>query len=113
MSIDSKEIPPPEWYDYLETFSKDHEGDAVTIEVLSADFGDELEAERLPLKYVEYDYKDDVVIVAVGGRDGRYPVVLRHMVQHPQRILADTEIADGRWALDVVGQDDSETIVAC
>ena len=54
--------------------------------------------------------KDDVVIVAVGGRDGRYPVVLRHIVEHPQRIAADT-YGEGRLALDIVDGDGDHTIV--
>jgi hypothetical protein len=33
--------------------------------------------------------RDTSDVEAVGGRDGRYPVVLRHFVGHPQRIVAD------------------------
>ena len=64
----------------------------------------------LPLSFLEFDPKDDVVIVAVGGRDGRYPVVLRHIVEHPQRIVADS-VGKDRVALDIVDGDGDHTIV--
>ena len=56
----------------------EHQADDVTIEVVDPTFGPNQEAERLPLAYIEYDPKDDVVVVAVGGRTARYPVLLDH-----------------------------------
>ena len=76
-----------------------------------AEYGDGYEAEGLPLAYVEYDHKADEVAVAVGGGDGRYPVVLRHAIQHPRRILADSAAPFIDWAFDIVADDDSHTIV--
>jgi hypothetical protein len=40
---------------------------------------------------INYDPKDDVVIVAVGGRSPQYPVVLRHMVWHPTEVDTGTD----------------------
>jgi hypothetical protein len=108
----SVERPREDWRDFLEQVTKVHKGDDVTIEVFSLEFGDEYEAERLPLSYIEYDNKDDVVIVAVGGRDGRYPVVLRHMVWHPQKLLADPPDPDAVRAIEIVDSDDIRTIVS-
>ena len=39
----------------------------------------------VPFTYIEYDSHDDMVNVGVGGRDGRYPVVLRHTIEPPTR----------------------------
>lgn len=112
MADNSVERPREVWRDFLEQVTKAHEGDNTTIEVLSLEFGDEYEAEKLPLGYIEYDNKDDVVIVAVGGRDGRYPVVLRHMIWHPQRLLADPPEPDTVRALEIIDKDDTRTIVS-
>ena len=105
------EIPREEWSGFFEGVTKEHAGQDVTIEVLAREFGDGHEARRLPLAYVEYDPKDDEVSVAVGGRDGRYPVVLRHAVHGHRRIVSDSAAPLIDWAFDIVGDDDSHTIV--
>ena len=66
---------------------------------------------RLPLSSIGFDPKDDVVIVAVGGRDGRFPVILRHVVENPQRIVVDSHADEGRVALDLVDAVGDHTIV--
>ena len=111
MGDQPNEFPREETHRLLEELTKEHEGDEVTIELLDQEFGDASEVERLPLAYIDYDPKDDVVVVAVGGRDPRYPVVLRHFVEHPQRVLADSYGREGGLALDILGSDGSRTIV--
>jgi hypothetical protein len=78
-----------EWSQLTDRLSTDHEGHDVTIEVLDPEGGDNPMVERLPFAGITYDHKDDVVVVSVGGRSPRYPVVLRHLIQHPQEILFD------------------------
>ena len=80
---------------------------ADTIEVLDRSFGDQTEAERLPFAYTSYDPKDDVVVVAVGGRSSSYPVVLRHMVPHPSEVDIDLDAG----AFRAVEQEGPTTIV--
>jgi hypothetical protein len=105
-----EELTRQGWPHYFETLTKEAEGFDVTIEVVGPELGDQFEAEKLPLAYLAYDNKDDVFIVAVGGRDRRYPV-LRHMIEHPDKILADSRAADTPWAVEVVGSDGDQTIV--
>jgi hypothetical protein len=83
-------IERSEWQKQLDALTHEHEGGLVTIEVLDSEWGDAHEAEQLPFNYINYDPKDDAVIVAVGGRSARWPVVLRHMVWHP----TDLSVAD-------------------
>jgi hypothetical protein len=104
------ERPPVEWRDFLEQMTREHEGDEVTIEVLSPEIGDQEEAEKLAFSYLEYDHKDDVVIVAVGGRDARYPV-LRHLINHPRKILVDPPRPDAGRAVDIEDGEGTHTIV--
>ena len=78
-----------EWSRLTDRLSADHEGHDVTIEVLDPDSGDNSVVERLPFDSITYDHQDDVVVVAVGGGSPRYPVVLRHLIEHPQEILFD------------------------
>jgi uncharacterized protein DUF5335 len=107
-----EEIQRNDWVDFLELLTKEHEGWYVTIEVLTRDFGDQHEAERLPFVYVEYDYKDEVVIVAVGGRDGKYPVVLRHLISQPEKLFVHPPRPELAHAVDVVDKDGVQTVVS-
>jgi hypothetical protein len=104
------EPPREEWRELFEKLTNEFDGYDVTIEVVGEQLGDHLEAEGLPLAYLAYDDKDDVFIVAVGGRDGRYPE-LHHMIDSPQRILADSVSPDVPWAIDVTGPG-TQTIVS-
>ena len=85
------ERPREDWHRLLDELTQVRTGDDVTIELLDAEFGDALEAERMPLAYIEYDEPADEASVGVGGRDDRYPVVLRHSVEHPTSILTDSK----------------------
>jgi hypothetical protein len=82
----------------------------VTIEVLTDEYGDEYEAEALPLAYLAYDDEDDVVIVAVGGLDRRYPE-LHRIINHPTAVLADNRSPDNPWVIDVEAADGSRTLL--
>lgn len=105
------ERPRAEWHQMLDELTMVRAGDDVTIELLDTEFGDNFEAERLPLAYIEYDEHEDMVSVAVGGRDGRYPVVLRHSIEHPTSILTDSRPPMLPLTVQIVGGDGSETLV--
>ena len=105
------ERPREDWHGLLDELTKVRTGDDVTIELLDADFGDAFEAEQMPLAYVEYDEHADEASVAVGGRDGRYPVVLRHSIEHPVSILTDSKPPRLPLVIQIVGADGSETLV--
>jgi hypothetical protein len=111
MTESSEELARQSWQDFLESLTKERAGNDVTIEVLTADYGDQYEAEKLPFTYVEYDPKDDVVIVAVGGSDRRYPV-LRHMIARPQKVLLTSSLPDVGPTIEVTGGDGSQTLIS-
>lgn len=106
------ERPRDQWHKLLDELTMAYAGEEATIELLDRDFGDEYEAERMPLAYIEYDEHADMASVAVGGRDGRYPVVLRHGIDHPSAILADSEPPVLPLAVEIVGGDGSRTLVS-
>jgi hypothetical protein len=111
-SMAREEISRNEWTEFLQQLSQELEGWYITMEVLTRDLGDQHEAERLPFVFIEYDRKDDAVIIAVGGRDGRYPVVLRHMISDPDKILAHVPRPELAYALDVVDKDGLQTVIS-
>ena len=62
--------------------------------------------------HIEDDEHVEMASVAVGGRDGHYPVVLRHGVQHPSEILTDSQPPALPLAVEIVGSDGSRTLVS-
>ncbi len=106
------ERPKEDWHNLLDELTRVRTGEDVTIELLDDDFGDEFEAERIPLAYIEYDEHADEASVGVGGRDGRYPVVLRHSIEHPTSLLADSKPPRLPLVVQIVGTDGSETLVS-
>jgi hypothetical protein len=74
------------WADFFDLLTADHKGNAAAIELLDADFGDQYETERLPFAYASYDLRDDVVVIGVGGNSARFPVLLRHLINHPVQV---------------------------
>jgi len=111
MTTQTRVVPKQEWHDFLEQLTKDHERDRVTIEVVGEEFGDQFEGTALPLDNIEYDHKDDVMVVAVADRSGDSPVVLRHFVRNPEKMFFEPELGHGVWALDLISRDGSQTIV--
>jgi hypothetical protein len=100
------------WYDELEDLTRLHRGDGVTIEVVDRTFGDQIEAtERLPLAYIEYDRKDDVIVVAVGGQSARFPVVLRHIIEHPAQIFIAPPPPAPVETVNIIDRDGTQTVV--
>jgi hypothetical protein len=108
-----EELPRQSWRGTLDLLTKEHEGDDITIEIVSEEFGDLVEVERMPLAYLQYDHKDDTFIVAVGGgRNSRYPVVLHHIISHPKAIRRVPPRSPGAThAINVVGPEGDETLV--
>jgi Family of unknown function (DUF5335) len=106
------EVAPEEWRKFFQQVSDELRGYDVTIEVLTDEYGDEYQAEKLPFNYLAVDNKDDedVFIVAVGGRDRRYPP-LHHLINHPTRMRADALPPDDPWTIDVEEADGTRTIV--
>jgi hypothetical protein len=105
------ERPKEDWHKLLDELTMVRAGDDITIELLDAEFGDEFEVERMPLAYLEYDEHSDEASVGVGGRDGRFQVVLRHSIEHPASILTDSRPPMLPLAVQIVGADGSETLV--
>jgi hypothetical protein len=97
------------WKSALDRLTEEHEGELVTIQLLDETYGANEEVERLPFVYANYDDKDDVVIVAVGGRAPRYPVVLRHLVWHPTEVDVATD--DVVTAMRAVDGDGTATVI--
>jgi hypothetical protein len=111
MSPTTHELSVESWADYFDSLAASLEGLHVTIEVMSEQEGDQLEAERLPLQTIGYDHKDKVLEIAVGGRGTRYPVVLRHFIYGPQTISVEESGLPTPSAILVTDESGARTLI--
>jgi len=89
VSSATRELERGEWAPYFDSLAPAIEGLPVTIEVMSEQIGDQTDVERLPLSTITFDSREEVLEVAVGGRDRRYPVLLRHLISGPRSIAIE------------------------
>ena len=102
-----KQIDRSEWPTFADQFSIKNEKRFVTIEVLSAELGDEFFAEGAPFMALDYDSKKRVaLLISVGeGKD-----VSTHIISDPRELWVEESEAGDALAMEVVN-DASRTIV--
>jgi hypothetical protein len=110
MSQQMRQPVRQEWKGFLDIVSRETEGQPVTIEIVTAESGSQVEADGLPLSYISYDEKDEVVIVSVREPDSSDPV-LDHIVQNPWNILFDPPLPGSVRTIDIEGADGAHTLV--
>jgi hypothetical protein len=110
MTEATKRIGRDEWVAFFDLLTADHKGKNAAIELVDSDFGDQYETERLPFTYASYDPRDDALVIGLGGNTARFPVLLRHMINHPVEV--DFAVPrPNETDVRVVGDDATETIL--
>jgi hypothetical protein len=89
MTHTTYELSAAQWQEYFNSVTKQLGDELITVEALSADFGDQLEVKRLPVQGFSYDAREQILAISVGGRTAAYPVVLTHSIANPQAISVD------------------------
>ncbi|MGA7262296.1 MAG: DUF5335 domain-containing protein [Stellaceae bacterium] len=81
-----RKIDKPEWRVFFDWLSQGLLGARVEIEVASLEFGDQIEAEWLPLLGITYDHKDNLLEIALEGVD--------HLIHDPREVWADLNVGE-------------------
>jgi hypothetical protein len=84
-----REIPRDEWVEYFDGFSRRHEGWLVTVEVLGAEIGAQVEAQELPLRGVTAESKgsgEDEINLIFGGEGAER---VTHTVTRPTHVRTE------------------------
>jgi hypothetical protein len=66
----TQEIPRSEWRSFCETFTRQHEGWVATVEVLTGELGDQIEANDMPFQAINADLKGsdpDAIEITLGS----------------------------------------------
>lgn len=99
----TKQIPRDEWRRYFEIFSARHRSGLVTLRVLDADLGCQVEARDQALKdvSVEHTPKGETILMLLGDSE-RTPLV--KCVEDPEAVLVKTADADGDEVIEIVAR---------
>ncbi len=111
MSSTTQQLGAERWVEYFDSIAPSTGGLLVTIEVMSEQLGDQVDVERLPLQAMNYDPKDNMLEISVGGRSPRYPVVLRHFISSPQTISIEESGPLSPKAILVTDADGVRTLI--
>lgn len=106
-----RELAHEAWSEYLDALSRELENAPVSIEITEAAGQTMIEAERLALQTLIYDRRDDVFEVSAARGGPRVPGVLRHFVDHPQRVAVDTLTMLAPITISVDGGDGARTVI--
>lgn len=107
----TREIPRSEWGAFFDSFSLQHQGWLVTLEVLSRDIGAQVEARELPLQGVSADLngEDESVISIMAGSGPQHHVT--HNVSAPTRVMLKQNEAGADEALEIESADGAMTLL--
>jgi hypothetical protein len=98
------------WASLFDQVSLGRHGEAVSIEILSDDLGDQTEADLLPLESLSYDDRGDVAILSLAGRGAEKDVVLRHLIHQPREVDVH-EQAENTLVMRIVDLDGAQTLL--
>lgn len=107
----TRELAHENWSEYLDAASRELLNAQVSIEIIAAPGEPLVEADRLSLQALTYDRRDDVFVVAAAQAGPHLPSVLRHLVDHPKRIVIDTWTMLAPMTIAVDGRDGVRTVV--
>src|SRR5262249_6249672 len=104
----TKQIPREEWTDYFDRFTREHlageQREAVTIEVMSPDIGDQVEAEIAHLAGLSYDPRSQALEVWVEEQ-------LDHLAYYPTEVWVIEEDGGFLSAVEVVRSDGTKEVL--
>ncbi len=108
-SMSSREIPRDRWRQELDSFSREHEGWLVRVDVTDSSGQTRTEARDLPLQGVSADSpRNNAVAIIIGDKPADH---VTHEVPDPVNIAIDQSAAGAEHAIRIKGSDGSTTTV--
>jgi hypothetical protein len=105
-----REIPKAEWIQFLDEFTREHQGWQVRVEVQDAGAGPQVEADGLPLQGVAADHRRGAPDVAIIVGEESNPAVTR-IIHGARRLRVEETAAGNIAALEIDAGRGSKTVV--
>lgn len=104
------EIPRDQWTSFLDTLSRFHVEEPVSVDVLRSDIGAQKEICHLPLGGISADLKGSSASIAISAGPGPGESI-SHVISEPQRIRLLRTFTDDDDVLEILAADQSKTLV--
>jgi hypothetical protein len=105
----TREIPPGEWPEFFDAFTRRHEGWLVTVE-LFGELGAQVEANERPLKGIFTEGKTGSPAIEILTGSGPADS-LTHVIAHPTRVQVEETPEGAESALQIESKDEGITLV--
>jgi hypothetical protein len=109
--MSTQEIPRDQWKNFLDRFSRQHEGWLATLEILGADIGAQQEARDLPLEGISASSKDDesrTIAISLGKTPEDH---VTHAITEPNRVWLEETPEGAAAALEIESADEVKTLL--
>jgi hypothetical protein len=106
-----REIPREEWVEFFDSFSRQHEGWLVTLEVLGEEIGAQVEAEEITLEGVSADLKEggeDIISIILGNRSTER---ITHNISQPTHVRIEQNESGADMSLQIESGDRVTTLL--
>lgn len=107
----TRELAHEAWSEYFDALSKELLNAPVSVQIIAATRPPVVQASHLALLTLTYDRRDDVFEIAVARGGPHLPGVLRHLVNHPERVSVDSQTMLAPMTIAVDGPDDVRTLI--
>src|SRR5205814_26860 len=106
----TKEIPRDEWASFLDSFSQQHQGWLVTLEVIAPEIGAQEEASNLPLEGITSSGSNEhkTISISVGNVPSNH---LTHTVNDPTWLWLKQTPQGADEALEIESTDGVKTLL--
>ena len=107
----TKEIPREEWREFFDGFSRQYEGWLVTLEVLGAEIGAQIEEKELAFEGIvdEWDeVQGNAILMMVGAKPDDH---ITHSISHPVEVSVEQTDEGAVAALAVKSADGNTTLL--
>lgn len=109
--MSTQEIPRDQWKNFLDRFSRQHQGWLATLEVLGADIGAQQEASELPLEGISATSADDesrAIAISLGKAPDDH---VTHAIIEPVRVWLEQTSEGAAAALEIESADEVKTLL--
>jgi len=111
MTSTTRELASETWAEYFDALGRELLHAPTSIEVGDPSGPACVEVTHLALHALTYDHRDDVFEVAVARGGPHLPGVLRHLVDHPARVVVDNHTMLAPMTIAVDGPDGIRTTI--